>query len=373
MKVSACLIVRNELKTLPACLRTLIGYVDEIVIVDTGSTDGTQYLIKGWQKSCSNGTQIIYDEYKWHDDFSAARNYAMSKASGDWLFTIDADDRVNVKNWDSINKILKSESDIVSDYDMIACVIYNVYGAASTIESRFIQPRFFRTSSGPVYKGAVHNQISFPNLKRDINAIKSDFEIFHTGYGMLDKETLAAKSKRALRMTKEYVEEKPEDSFGWFNYGNALKSSLVNHVDDETREDSFKEAFAALDNAIKYANVKENHIFINSVTIKGWLHYAKQEYDLADNCAGMALKEKPDHIDAILLRGFCNADADKLEIAEYWLKQYIMEHEKIQTMGKYDYVMSEYMGHKGDVYKTLAAIEFRRRDTIDRVRAVQMM
>lgn len=82
--ISLCMIVRNEDKVLARCLESVRGCVDEIVIVDTGSSDATKEIAARY-------TDRIYD-FEWIDDFSAARNYAFEQATGDYLLWLDADD-----------------------------------------------------------------------------------------------------------------------------------------------------------------------------------------------------------------------------------------------------------------------------------------
>jgi len=82
--ISLCMIVKNEEVTLAKCLGSILGLVDEIIIVDTGSTDRTK-------KIAASFTDKIFD-FKWVDDFSAARNYSYSKASMDYILWLDADD-----------------------------------------------------------------------------------------------------------------------------------------------------------------------------------------------------------------------------------------------------------------------------------------
>jgi len=84
MKVSVAMIVKNEERTLGRCLASLAGQVDEIVVVDTGSTDATRQIAGGY-------TDRIFD-FPWRQDFAAARQYAFDRASGDWVFWLDADD-----------------------------------------------------------------------------------------------------------------------------------------------------------------------------------------------------------------------------------------------------------------------------------------
>jgi glycosyltransferase involved in cell wall biosynthesis len=87
MKISACLIVKNEEKTLARCLESIRDHVDEIVVVDTGSCDRTKEI------ACSYKARIL--NFPWRHDFAAARQYSFDHASGDWLFWLDADDVVH--------------------------------------------------------------------------------------------------------------------------------------------------------------------------------------------------------------------------------------------------------------------------------------
>ncbi|WP_313131423.1 glycosyltransferase family 2 protein [Anaerocolumna sp.] len=88
--ISACLIVKNEEKILARCLDSIKDIVDEIVIVDTGSTDKTKDIAR-------NYTDKIYD-FQWIDDFAAARNFSFSKASKDYIYVVDADEVIDEEN-----------------------------------------------------------------------------------------------------------------------------------------------------------------------------------------------------------------------------------------------------------------------------------
>ena len=102
------MIVKNEGKVLERCLKSVCDLVDEIIIVDTGSTDNTKMI-------ASKYTKLIYD-YKWNDDFAAAWNFAFSKATKDYLYSADADemlDDVNRRMFLELKKVLLSEVEIV--------------------------------------------------------------------------------------------------------------------------------------------------------------------------------------------------------------------------------------------------------------------
>ena len=82
--VSLCMIVKNEEDILARCLDSLKGLMDEIIIVDTGSTDRTKEI-------AANYTDKIYD-FSWCDDFAAARNFSFSKATKEYIYAPDADE-----------------------------------------------------------------------------------------------------------------------------------------------------------------------------------------------------------------------------------------------------------------------------------------
>src|SRR5574337_473107 len=84
MKLSALIIAKNEEKVIEYCIDSLVGF-DEIIVCDTGSTDETVEIVKQVPNA------QVFTDYKWNDDFAEARNYALSKATGDWCMQIDAD------------------------------------------------------------------------------------------------------------------------------------------------------------------------------------------------------------------------------------------------------------------------------------------
>ncbi len=98
--ISLCMIVKNEEKVIGRCLESVKDLFDEIIIVDTGSTDKTKEIVKKY-------TNHIYD-FKWVDDFSKARNFSFSKATKDYIMWLDADDVVFEKDLEELKKLKKS-------------------------------------------------------------------------------------------------------------------------------------------------------------------------------------------------------------------------------------------------------------------------
>ncbi|MDL2259215.1 glycosyltransferase family 2 protein, partial [Eubacteriales bacterium OttesenSCG-928-K08] len=107
--ISLCMIVRNEEATLARCLNSIKGVADEIIIVDTGSTDTTVDVAKYF-------TDKVYS-FEWVDDFSAARNFSFSKATMEYLLWLDADDVVLPEDREKLielKKTLPREIDVVN-------------------------------------------------------------------------------------------------------------------------------------------------------------------------------------------------------------------------------------------------------------------
>lgn len=108
IQISLCMIVKNEEAVLARCLDSIKELMDEIIIVDTGSTDRTKEIAAGY-------TDQIYD-FAWVDDFAAARNFAFSKASMPYIYTADADEVVSEENrqrFRQLKEVLLPEIDIV--------------------------------------------------------------------------------------------------------------------------------------------------------------------------------------------------------------------------------------------------------------------
>jgi glycosyltransferase involved in cell wall biosynthesis len=97
--LSLCMIVKNEVHNLPRCLDSVKPYVDEVIVVDTGSEDGTPNMAAAY------GAKVIY--FQWCDDFAVARNYAISHASGEWILMLDADEELVINSDNLLEEIME--------------------------------------------------------------------------------------------------------------------------------------------------------------------------------------------------------------------------------------------------------------------------
>lgn len=191
VKISACVIVKNEEKNLPKWLECMSGIADEMVVVDTGSTDSTVELAE------RAGARVFY--YKWHNDFAAAKNFAIEQAQGDWIFFLDADEYFT----DATRKIIRREMESYHKKPGIGVVVCKLINIDSDnydkVITTILQTRIFRNLPGIRYKGDVHEQItnSGANLKMVCN---TELVILHTGYS---SSIVREKSRRNLPMLLE--------------------------------------------------------------------------------------------------------------------------------------------------------------------------
>ena len=177
MTISVCMIVKNEEESLKTCLDSLKGIWDELIIVDTGSTDNTKSVASGY-------TDKLYD-FKWTGSFADARNYAFSKAKCDYIYSADADeelDETNRRAFKALKENLDPQIDIVQMYycnQMENNTIYNF--------DRELRPKLYKRLRTFTWVEDIHEEVRSLPLVYD-----SDIEIIHRPKGNHAERDLAA-------------------------------------------------------------------------------------------------------------------------------------------------------------------------------------
>jgi len=198
--LSLCMIVKNEEKNIGECLKSAKGLADEIIVTDTGSTDKTIEIARSY------GAQI--EHFEWTKDFSAARNYSISKATSRWIIWLDADDRLPENTIAEFRKMLNKEP-------MSKVFYFEICDGNGT---RFLQIRAFPNREEIKFEGRIHEQILPSIRKLGFAEIKLTLEIHHTGYD--DPELLKEKQRRNLELFKEqFPDEKGMNALDMYHYG----------------------------------------------------------------------------------------------------------------------------------------------------------
>ena len=194
VELTVSMIVKNEEKYLADCLESIHEFCDEIVIVDTGSTDNTIEIAKKYK------TRIF--QFPWTNDFSAARNHALQKSTGKWILYIDADERLSPSSVKELQKIVQGDRT-----EGVRCIVKSLDEVTGHHNSmKYI--RLFRNNPGLKFTGKVHEQIE-PSL-RDLSYSfrDSQVEILHIGYN-ISAEAKKQKANRNLELLLEEYETGP--------------------------------------------------------------------------------------------------------------------------------------------------------------------
>ena len=216
-RVSLCMIVKNEERFLRNCLASVAGVADEIVIVDTGSTDGTLDIARAF------GAKII--EHAWNDDFSTARNVSLAHATGDWALWLDADEEIDPECRLAVRAAVDNAPARIGAY------LLRIHNWMQSFERQegsecivHHAARLFRRLPGVCFQGRIHEQ-NLPSLAAlGFEYVSAPHLILdHFGYiGEVRDEK--QKNERTIRLLTREIAECPVPemhSFQCFNLGLA--------------------------------------------------------------------------------------------------------------------------------------------------------
>jgi len=200
------MIVKDEEANLPGCLDSAAGLFDEVIVVDTGSTDRTREVAARF------GARVF--QFPWVDSFSAARNESLRHATGDWIFWMDADDRLDEDNRRRLRDLFATLGNEVAGY-MVRCSCRT--NATTTAAAYVDHVRLFRNHPQIRWRYRVHEQILPAVYEQGGRERWTDVVIHHLGYQ--DGPTRERKHHRNLRLLHMEQVERPNDPFVLFNIG----------------------------------------------------------------------------------------------------------------------------------------------------------
>ena len=198
--LSQCMIVKNEAENIERALSWGRGIVDEQIVVDTGSTDGTAELAR------KAGARVY--EFAWRDDFSAAKNFAIEKARGRWIAFLDADEYFSREDAAKMRTYAKKLDG--GPYGQILSAWLHVDNEGQTMAVG-TQVRVFVNAPYLRYRRRIHEYLASSDPKRGLmtDAV-AELTIFHTGYGKRENEK-KNKERRNLRLIQMELADHPQD------------------------------------------------------------------------------------------------------------------------------------------------------------------
>jgi glycosyltransferase involved in cell wall biosynthesis/cytochrome c-type biogenesis protein CcmH/NrfG len=300
--ISACMIVKNEEKMLARCFESIKDYVDEIVVVDTGSTDSTVEIAESY------GANVYY--HSWEDNFSKHRNQSIDYAGSDWILIIDADEELMPGSGEEIKRAVRVDDNVDSIFIRVECDFDE--GRGTSMHNSI---RLFRNNNCIRYKGRVHNAIvGEQNSKYAPNA-----RIFHYGYN-LGPEVAVQKFKRTSELLKLDITEDPSDPRPHHYLGVSYLSACMFDL-------AAKESEVAIE---LYKNKKLiNTEALTSYFVAAMAYINLAKFDKAEILAHEALKTYPKHLDSHFALSWVYLEKKELKLFWRYIQSYFEINKEI--------------------------------------------
>ncbi|HYD39787.1 MAG TPA: glycosyltransferase family 2 protein [Anaeromyxobacter sp.] len=259
-RISLCLIARNEEALLPACLASARDAVDEMVVVDTGSSDRTIEVAR------AAGARVL--ERPWDDDFAAPRNLAAAHATGDFVFQLDADEQLAPGGAAAVRRAVKHAA---FDVGLVRC--HNaaatdapaeaVLSGARRVGAPGLLPRLVRRTPDLRWVGCIHESVLEWAAARGNRLAPVAVDLVHYGY---TERVFAGKEKRErnLALLRKRVREEPDSavSLGY------LAAELLANGDLAEAEEVAARGWAALERQPRYRSVRRLAVVRAAVAVR---------------------------------------------------------------------------------------------------------
>lgn len=301
IRLSLCMIVRDNEETIQACLESIYPWVDEIIIVDTGSKDRTPDICRTF------GARLF--EFPWCDDFSAARNESLKPARGDWIFWMDSDDVMDQVQGRKLRELVYGSHDP-------ACFGYVVQvhcessepGQMTTVD----HVKIFRNLPELRFEHRIHEQI-LPAIRRAGGTVAfTDLFVTHEG-SIQTPEVRQRKLERDFRILQLDLTERPNHPFVLFNLG-------MTHDD----AGNYADAEAVLRNCLEVSAEGESHVRkAYSILLNSIIRQGKANAALA--VANTALELFPGDKELLFRRSLLHLDQQRLAEAARDMEQVVGE------------------------------------------------
>lgn len=280
MKLSCAMIVKNEERYLERCLKSIIDTVDEIIVVDTGSTDNTIEIAKQYGAA-------VY-KFKWCDDFSSARNYSLDQTTGDWIIVIDADEYMSKNYRAEIEHFIHQHPNAVGKIKQLNRTLTDDVEIRSECNLTRLFPK------GLHFKGLVHEQLDTDKLR-----LQSEVAVYHDGYYTNNKVS------RNLPLLLKEIENNPEDSYLFYQVGRQY-----------ALDRNYNAAMEYYLSAFNSGNIGDNH-FHSLVFDIIYASIQLQAFDAGLDFIDFALEHYPNYAELYYYCGIFFMEAAHHDIDQY--------------------------------------------------------
>ena len=271
IRLSLCMIVRNSTATLPACLESIRPWVDEMVVVDTGSEDNTPQIAKNFD------ARVFH--FPWCDDFSVARNESVRRARGEWIFWMDSDDTIDDVNGRRLRELVEQANDSQA---MAYVMQVHCPGENADVDVTVVDHvKMFRNIPALKFEGRIHEQI-LPAIRRASGEVAwTDIFVVHSGADH-SPQARRRKQQRDLRLLHLELADRPEHPFVLFNLGMTYADM-----------DEPSQAVEALTRCLQVSDKSESHVR-KAYALLVNAQYQLDQHTAAEQLCRQGLEQFPD-------------------------------------------------------------------------------
>ncbi|ODS32456.1 MAG: glycosyltransferase fused to TPR-repeat domain protein [Candidatus Scalindua rubra] len=308
--LSLCMIVKDEEKLLPTCLESVKDYVDEIIIVDTGSTDKTVEVAKRY------GAKIYH--HQWENSFSKARNYSLKYATCDWILILDADEEIDKEDAHKLRDVIKDPVGCETTHRVgcetahrVNAILIPVFSKYSNGKNTSVtnSERIFRNHLGFHFEGIVHNNLKYSGPTKNEN-----IRLYHHGYNQ-DEEQMERKFTRTSTLLKEQIKNDPENPVPHHYLA-------ISYLDRKKHDECIHEAIEAIRlYELRNSNAQRRLLTYYTASVA---FFRKKDLTNAEKYALKAIDFYPDYVDAYCILSsifFLQKRSDKcIEVTKKYLR-----------------------------------------------------
>ncbi|MBF2575333.1 glycosyltransferase family 2 protein [Listeria welshimeri] len=351
--ISICIMVKNEERCIKRCLDSIEILADEIIIIDTGSSDNTINIIKEY----SNSKIKIYQK-EWKNDFSGIRNYAIKKASSEWIMFIDADECLDEASISNLSLTLNVFNTHKLRDSIVLCPVINE--ADNTLHYR--TGKFFRKDSGIKFFGTCHEEARIKDIPDSTLLIPIKVDYLHDGY-LAKIQNNKKKKKRNTELLKGMVELEPNNP----RWGYMFVRDGFATLDSEYIE-KLCLRFLLVDKNLKISveNLQNHKFTLSLVTILGRLYLRECEFEKSNLIIRILGELTPNSQDGKFLAFMERFSKLKIEtnsllteVIEYRRNHELDEESLISTQGYHiDYVLGLLLFETGNYPQSKKYFDF---------------
>ncbi|WP_025849123.1 glycosyltransferase [Paenibacillus ehimensis] len=281
VSVSAAIIVKNEERCIKRCLDSIIGVFDEIIVVDSGSTDKTLSILTDYPT-------VKVHQTVWNESFSQLRNEALAHVTSDWVFWLDADEWLHPEDQANVRTAAALYSGLGHIIPVLHVGLINQVNGTEICD--YSVPRLFPARRGLYYSGRIHEQIATQEegiFTSNVLHKPTKIRVFHDGYEAFVKED-KDKFNRNIRLLRLMTQEEPENSGWWYFLGRETMSL----GDYDSALDALRKSEEHARANPKFGRMPEVYMLMTRILA------SRNEWEQAEECCRKALKLHPDFPDA---------------------------------------------------------------------------